>query len=94
MSLTDEQFILAMKALSEPNRLEIVRIVKLKEGQEGVTCTTVLSELDISQSTFSHHVGELREAQILIAEPQGRTVRLTVNHKLFNQLQQKIDLLK
>lgn len=83
-----------MKALSEPNRLEIVRLVKANVEPEGCSCVSVLNQLDISQSTFSHHVSELRDAGILNGEPQGRTVKLTLNHDLLKEIQEKIDLLK
>ncbi|MCA0359616.1 MAG: helix-turn-helix domain-containing protein [Armatimonadetes bacterium] len=91
MSMTDTEFAQAMKALSEPNRLEIVRQVKAKQGDCGIACTTVLDELSISQSTFSHHVTELREAGILLGEQDGRRVRLTLNPTIFSQIQEKIE---
>ena len=93
MTLTDEQFTKAMKALSEPHRLEIVRRVASQQGDCGVTCASVLSELEISQSTFSHHVTELRDAEILIGVPEGRTVKLTVNRPLLEQVQKKMNSL-
>lgn len=93
MVLTDEQFTKAMKALSEPNRLEIIRLVTQKQGECGVTCAQVLSELGISQSTFSHHVTELRDADILVGVPEGRTVKLSINHELLNLVKEKISSL-
>jgi ArsR family transcriptional regulator, arsenate/arsenite/antimonite-responsive transcriptional repressor len=90
MQISDEQFTRAMKALSEPNRVEILRRVAAAQGECGVTCTNVLAELGISQSTFSHHVTELREAELLIAVPEGRTVKLSVNRALLDQVQEKI----
>lgn len=83
-----------MKALSEPNRLEIIRLVTQKQGECGVTCAKVLEELGISQSTFSHHVSELREAEILVGQPEGRTVKLSVNEPLLQLVQEKIASLK
>ncbi|HLO97977.1 MAG TPA: metalloregulator ArsR/SmtB family transcription factor [Fimbriimonas sp.] len=93
MVLTDEQFTKAMKALSEPNRLEIIRLVTQKQGTCGVTCAEVLAQLGISQSTFSHHVTELRDAEILVGVPEGRTVKLSINHELLNLVKEKISSL-
>jgi DNA-binding transcriptional ArsR family regulator len=86
MSLNSDQVARAMKALSEPNRLEILRLVNERQGENGVACTEVLSHLRISQSTFSHHVCELRDAELLTGTPAGRTVLLSVNRPLFEAL--------
>lgn len=75
-----------LKALAEPNRLEIVRRLQADDAAEGLTCTCVLNHLSISQSTLSHHVSALREAGILRAEPEGRCVRLRLNRDLMAEL--------
>lgn len=90
MDLTDEQFTKAMRALSEPNRVEILRRVGANACQQGVTCSSVLDQMGISQSTFSHHVSELKEAGLLIGQSEGRLVRLTVNQELLNEVQQAL----
>ena len=90
MHLTDEQFTKAMRALSEPNRVEILRRVGANACQQGVTCSSVLDQMGISQSTFSHHVSELKEAGLLIGQAEGRLVRLTVNEELLGQVQDAI----
>jgi len=86
LNLTDEQFAKALRALSENNRLEIVRRLMSKSCDEGVICTAILSQLTISQSTFSHHVSALREAGIILAEPEGRTVQLRLNRPLMKEI--------
>ncbi|OWU65441.1 MAG: transcriptional regulator [Armatimonadetes bacterium Cent15-Ar3] len=90
MNLTAEQFTKAMRALSEPNRVEILRRVGANACQQGVTCSSVLDQMGISQSTFSHHVSELKEAGLLIGQAEGRLVRLTVNEELLVQVQNAI----
>ena len=90
MNLTDEQFTKAMRALSEPNRVEILRRVGANACAQGVTCSSVLDQMGISQSTFSHHVSELKEAGLLIGQSEGRMVRLTVNHDLLTQVQRAL----
>ena len=90
MTLTDEQFTKAMRALSEPNRVEILRRVGANACEQGVTCSSVLDQMGISQSTFSHHVSELKDAGLLIGQAEGRLVRLTVNEELLVQVQNAI----
>lgn len=90
MNLTDEQFTKAMRALSEPNRLEILRRVGANACSQGVTCSVVLDQMGISQSTFSHHVSELKDAGLLTGVPEGRTVKLSVNRELLDAVQAKL----
>lgn len=68
-----------LKALSEPRRVELLRRVAELQGEEGVSCARVLEEMDISQSTFAHHVAELVESGLLVATPKGRCKMLTVD---------------
>jgi DNA-binding transcriptional ArsR family regulator len=70
-----------LKALSEPRRLELLRRVAEMEDEEGVTCARVLQGMDISQSTFAHHVAELIDAGLIVATPRGRCKMLTVDRE-------------
>ena len=90
MQLTDEQFTKAMKALAEPNRVEILRRVGSQACEQGVTCTAVLEQMGISQSTFSHHVSELKDAGLLAGVAEGRTVKLSVNKELFEAIRTRL----
>lgn len=90
MMLSDERFLKALRAISGPNRLEIIRLVSQKQGEEGVSCATVLQDLGVSQSTLSHHVSELREAGVLIGVPDGRMVRLSINRELMDQVRERL----
>ncbi len=54
------RMVAAFKALADPTRLEILRLVA---AQTGATCVCdVVSHFDLSQPTISHHLKILREA--------------------------------
>jgi ArsR family transcriptional regulator, arsenate/arsenite/antimonite-responsive transcriptional repressor len=56
-----------LKVLGEPTRLEIVRRLAVED-----LCTChLVDDLGIAQSLVSHHLGILRQAGILRAEPSG-----------------------
>lgn len=58
------------KALSDPNRLRLLSIVKAGDG--GGTCVCDLTEpLDLGQPTVSHHLKILVDAGLLAREKRG-----------------------
>jgi ArsR family transcriptional regulator len=59
----------ALKALADPTRLEIVRLVA---AQEAPCCVCdIVDAFDLSQPTISHHLRVLREAGLLRVSKQG-----------------------
>ncbi len=53
----------AFKALADPTRLEMLRLVA---AQAGPTCVCdIVDHFDLSQPTISHHLKILREAGLL-----------------------------
>lgn len=63
------------KALSDPNRLRILKI--LKKGE--ICGTAILKELNISQPTLSHHMRVLCDANITKNRRQGKWVYYSFN---------------
>lgn len=62
-----KQFIRVMKALSDPNRVRIVKILEKKE-----LCVCELRNLvDLAQSTVSKHMRVLEEAGLVDYEKKG-----------------------
>ena len=57
-------------ALSDPARLELVRLIARDGPQPVANCHLV--DPDVPKSTFSHHLKTLREAGLLRNEPAGR----------------------
>ena len=63
------EFVNAFKALADPTRLEIVRLIS---GQEGPTCVCdIVDHFDLSQPTISHHLKVLRDAGLLSTSRMG-----------------------
>ena len=78
---SDEQRVLAFKALSDPKRLQILDLLKargesccsLVGSQEAGLCACDLEEaLGISQSVVSHHMDALCRAGLVRREKRGR----------------------
>ena len=67
MELTDKKIALSFKALSDENR---IRILKLLRSGEKCACH-LLEELDISQPTLSHHMKILCDAGIVSGRKEG-----------------------
>lgn len=62
------------KALSDPNRIRIVEMLA-----RGETCACrVLSELDISQPTLSHHMTVLQRAGLVVGRKDGQWVHYSL----------------
>jgi ArsR family transcriptional regulator len=64
-----ERLVGAFRALSDPTRLEILRLLA---AQPGPTCACdVVEHFDLSQPTISHHLKVLRDAGLLRASRRG-----------------------
>lgn len=70
------------KALGDPYRLKIVEAVN-KNGN-WMQCCDILGMFDLAQSTVSHHLKQLVDADLLIAEKDGRAMRYEVNKEVFS----------
>jgi DNA-binding transcriptional ArsR family regulator len=65
VAITDVLF-----ALSDPARLELVRLLAAEGPQSVANCQVI--DPDAPKSTFSHHLKALREAGVVRNEPSGR----------------------
>ena len=76
MSLSEKQFVAALKAVADPARLKILRLLKQK-GQcsigkgVGMCACDVQDHVSLSQPTISHHISILRKAGLVLAEKHG-----------------------
>lgn len=73
----DEKFLSMMRALSDPNRLCILRILK---GKRMCSCQ-ILKDMDISQPTLSHHMSILLDAGLVKTIPTGRWYDYEMNEE-------------
>jgi DNA-binding transcriptional ArsR family regulator len=68
--LGDVELTAVLFALSDPARLELIRLIDRDGPQTVANCQVV--DPDAPKSTFSHHLKTLREAGLVRNEPAGR----------------------
>jgi ArsR family transcriptional regulator len=78
---------LALKALSDPNRLVIMEY--LKDG-ERCACR-ILEQLQISQPTLSHHMKILCDAELVCCRRDGKWMYYSLNYSKFIELKELLD---
>lgn len=75
----DEDLIKIFKALADPVRLNILRILSKRESKLG--CGEVGELLDMSKSAVSYHFKTLREAGLTITRKAGQNKFVRLNHE-------------
>jgi ArsR family transcriptional regulator len=88
--VSDEKVLEILKMISNPTRMEILRRIKANQSQPGVACSCVLEGMEISQSTFSHHISELSQSGLVVGKNQGRFVYLTIDEDVWNEFQNQL----
>jgi ArsR family transcriptional regulator, arsenate/arsenite/antimonite-responsive transcriptional repressor len=63
------QLVAMLKALSDPTRLEIFRLVAAQSAP--ICACDVVDRFDVSQPTISHHMRVLREAGLISVSRRG-----------------------
>jgi DNA-binding transcriptional ArsR family regulator len=77
-----EQLTLGLKAISDPTRLKILRLIRYFSMDN----TQMAQHLGISRPTVSNHTKVLREANLIDSETIGRSTKHFVNADNINQL--------
>ncbi|MCO4466632.1 ArsR/SmtB family transcription factor [Streptococcus infantarius] len=75
----DDDLIKIFKALADPVRLNILRILSKRESELG--CREVGALLDMSKSAVSYHFKTLREAGLTITRKAGQNKFVRLNHE-------------
>jgi len=70
------------KALGDPYRLRIMEAIN--KQQECMQCSVIVDMFELAQSTVSHHIKQLVDADLLIAAKDGRNARYVVNKDIFS----------
>jgi ArsR family transcriptional regulator len=89
--MTDKQLVLALKAVADPARLKILRLLEEK-GQcsigkaVGMCACDVQDHIRLSQPTISHHMAVLRKAGLVVAEKHGLWMWYRRNEKSLKEL--------
>ena len=72
----------AFKALADPTRREILRL--LRKGE--MTAGDLAQRFDMTKPTMSHHFGVLKEAQLLTSRREGQTIWYALNTTVVEDL--------
>ena len=72
--MNERKIAVIFKALGDENR---IRILKLLKGGEQCACK-LLEELNISQSTLSHHMKILCDAEIVTGRKDGKWMHYSI----------------
>ena len=81
---TIEEISEIFKALSDPSRLKIVRLLAQSKGPLCVNALT--KHLGITQSAVSQHLKVLRQNKLVISERRGYFIHYSLNKPLFDQI--------
>ena len=68
------------KALGDPYRIRIMQAVK--EEKDWLQCQAITQMFNLAQSTISHHLSQLVDAELLHAEKDGRHARYKINQEV------------
>ncbi|PBQ32829.1 transcriptional regulator [Sphingobacteriaceae bacterium] len=68
------------KALGDPFRLKMMDMIKRQKNP--CQCTAIVESLELAQSTISHHIKQLVDADLLIAEKDGRNASYQINKEV------------
>ncbi len=69
----------ASKALSDPYRIMIMEAIRKEKGW--MQCTAITAMFDLAQSTISHHLKQLVDADLVVAEKDGRHAKYRINQE-------------
>ena len=82
------------KALGDPYRLKILETIKKEESQGWLPCCAILETINLAQSTVSHHIKQLVDADLLFADKDGRNAKYKINHEILDAYIGYLNLLK
>jgi ArsR family transcriptional regulator, arsenate/arsenite/antimonite-responsive transcriptional repressor len=73
--LTEKQFELIAKALSDPRRMQVLEVIA---GERECPCSKLREEFPVSKATISHHIKELVRAGLVDAHREGQFLQCEV----------------
>lgn len=79
-----KQFEKISKALADPNRLMILKEIK-KKKQNCLYCVDLYDKTSLAQSSVSHHIKLLSEANLITAVKEGRNMKYALNNEVFDE---------
>jgi ArsR family transcriptional regulator len=70
------------RALGDANRIAILQ--QFKKKKNCLYCSEVNDLLDLAQPSISHHLKQLVDAELLIPQKEGRTIKYQLNQKVLD----------
>lgn len=77
------------KALADPHRLRILQALR---EQQSLISGELQSLLALSQPTVSHHVKILTQSGVIVAQKDGRTLKLRLNTVTLRAFSEQLQL--
>jgi DNA-binding transcriptional ArsR family regulator len=74
------------KALSDPSRRKILALLR----EEDLTAGEIAAHFATSWASVSHHLGVLREAELVVAEREGQFIRYSLNTTVLQDVLQHL----
>ncbi len=71
------------KALGDENRLKILKAIQ--SNNDKLECSMIMEFLKLSQPSISHHVKKLIEADLIVAEKEGRHYFYSLNEPMLKE---------
>ncbi|HEX9511545.1 MAG TPA: metalloregulator ArsR/SmtB family transcription factor [Puia sp.] len=71
------------KALGDPYRIKMVEAIK--KEKDWMQCTLIVEMFNLAQSTVSHHLKQLVDADLLISDKEGRNTKYKINEEGFSE---------
>lgn len=78
-----EQSANMLRALAHPQRIEILNML---QQSEKLTVGEIQTNLNITQSSTSHHLGILKDKGILNSKREGKNIYYELKHKKLSQI--------
>lgn len=70
------------KALADPSRREIIRLLKARS----MTAGEIAEKFDISKPSISHHLNILKQAELVDDERKGQNIVYSLNTSVFEEV--------
>jgi ArsR family transcriptional regulator len=71
------------KALGDPYRIKMIEAIRKED--DWTQCTVLVEMFKLAQSTVSHHLKQLVDADLLYSEKDGRCTKYRINKETFGE---------
>ncbi|NSL50964.1 autorepressor SdpR family transcription factor [Calidifontibacillus erzurumensis] len=72
----------SFKALSDPTRRKIIRLLKEKD----MTAGEIADHFEMSKPSISHHLNQLKQAKLVLDERQGQHIVYSLNTSVVQEI--------